>query len=353
MEKMKTFVMKEIGEVGFMDKEIPEPGPNEALVKATAGLVCTSDVHTASGGLGERENITLGHEGAGKIAKLGEAVEGFEEGQRVVINAITPCFQCENCQRGYTSQCEQMLGGWKYANVMDGVFGEYFIVKDAKANLVPIPDDLSDEQALYTSDMMSTGFMGAENANIPIGGTVAVFGQGPVGLMATAGAKLLGAGLIIAVETVPARKKLAKEYGADVVLDFAEVDEVAKIKELTGGQGVDSAIEALGAQITLENCIKVTRPGGTISNTGYYGEGEYLKIPRVEYGVGMSSKTINTGLCPGGSERMKRLLRLIKNGRIDPTLMTTHKFKFDDLDKAFEMMKNKDDGIIKPLITFE
>ena len=351
--KMKTFVMKEVGEVGFMDKPIPEPGPNDALVKATAGLVCTSDVHTVSGALGERENLTLGHEGAGKIAKLGAAVEGFEKGQRVVINAITPCFQCENCQRGYTSQCEQMLGGWKYANVMDGVFGEYFIVKDAKANLVPIPDDLSDEEALYTTDMMSTGFMGAENADIPIGGTVAVFGQGPVGLMATAGAKLLGAGLVIAVETVPARKKLAKEYGADIVIDFAEEDEVAKIKELTGGQGVDSAIEALGAQITFENCIKVTRPGGTISNVGYHGEGEYLKIPRAEYGVGMSSKTIKTGLCPGGSERMKRLLRLIKNGRIDPTSMTTHEFKFADLDKAFEMMKNKDDGIIKPLITFE
>lgn len=350
---MKAFVMKEIDKVGFMEKEIPEPGPNEALVKTTAALVCTSDTHTASGALGERENLTLGHEAVGEVAKLGEAVKGFEKGERVVVNAITPCFQCENCQRGYTSQCEEMLGGWKYANVMDGVFAEYFIVKDAKANLVKIPKAVTNEEALYTTDMMSTGFMGAENANIPLGGSVAIFGQGGVGLMATVGAKLLGAGLIIAVETVPERKKLAKKFGADVVIDFKEVDAVEKIKELTGGDGVDSAIEALGAQITFENCIKATRPGGTISNAGYHGEGEYLKIPRLEWGVGMGDKTINTGLCPGGSERMKRLLRLLENGRLDPTLLTTHQFSFTDVDQAFELMKTKADNVIKPLITFK
>ncbi|MCK8825681.1 NAD(P)-dependent alcohol dehydrogenase [Fuchsiella alkaliacetigena] len=356
---MKTFVMKEIDKVGFMEKPIPEPGPNEALVKSTAGLVCTSDVHTVAGAIGERENLTLGHEAVGEIAQLGSAVDGFEKGERVTIAAITPCFQCQNCQRGYTSQCEEMtpqgggmLGGWKYANVMDGTFGEYFIVNDAKANLVSIPDDITDEEALYTTDMMTTGFMGAENAEIPIGGSVAIFGQGAVGLMATAGAKLLGAGLIIAVETVPARKELAKKYGADIVIDFKETDAVEKIKELTNGHGVDSAIEALGAQITFENCIKVTRPGGTISNVGYHGKGEYLNIPRLDFGVGMGDKTIKTGLCPGGSERIKRLLRLIKNDRIDPTLLTTHEFTFDEIDKAFELMKNKEDNIIKPLITF-
>lgn len=350
---MKAFVMKEIGEVGFMEKEIPEPGPNEALVKTTAALVCTSDVHTASGALGERNNLTLGHEAVGEVAKLGETVKGFEKGERVVVNAITPCFQCDNCQRGYPSQCEEMLGGWKYANVMDGIFAEYFIVKDAKANLVKIPEEVPNEKALYATDMMSTGFMGAENADIPIGGSVAIFGQGGVGLMATVGAKLLGAGLIIAVETVPERKELAKKFGADIVIDFNEVDAVDKIKELTDGEGVDSAIEALGAQITFENSIKATRPGGTISNVGYHGEGEYLKIPRLEWGVGMSDKTIKTALCPGGSERMKRLLRLLENDRLDPTILTTHEFTFDEVDQAFELMKTKEDNVIKPLIKFK
>ena len=344
--------MKGIGEVGMGEKPVPEPGPTEAVVKTTTALICTSDTHTVGGAIGERSDLTLGHEAVGVIHRLGAAVEGFEEGQRVAVNAITPCFQCHNCQRGYTSQCTEMLGGWKFANVKDGVFAEYFVVNDAKANLAPIPDDLTDEQAAYTCDMMSTGFMGAEHADIPIGGSVAVFAQGPVGLMATVGARLLGAGLVIGVESIPNRKELAREYGADEIVDFRETDPVEAILELTGGVGVDSAIEALGAQQTFESCVKVTRPGGTISNIGYHGEGEYVQIPRAEWGVGMSDKTIRTGLCPGGSERMSRLMRLIQNGRVDPTKLTSHRFGFDEIERAFEMMQTKEDGMLKPIIEF-
>ncbi len=244
-------------------------------------------------------------------------------------------------------------GGWKFANKVDGVFAEFFLVNQANANLAPIPDDLPDEKAVYACDMMSTGFAGAENANIPIGGTVAVFAQGPVGLMATAGARLLGAGRVIAVESVPNRIELARHYGADDVVNFKETDPVEAIMDLTGGTGVDSAIESLGAQATFEACVKVTRPGGTISNVGYYGDGEYVKIPRVEWGVGMSDKTIRTALCPGGSERMERLFRLLRRGRVDPTPMTTHEFDFSDIEKAFQLMKTKEDGIIKPLVKFQ
>lgn len=351
-EMMKTFVMKEIGDVGFMEKPVPEPGANGAVIKTTQALVCTSDTHTVHGAIGERENLTLGHEAVGVVAKLGSEVTGVKEGDRVAVNAITPCYKCENCLRGYTSQCQQMLGGWKFANLKDGVFAEYFHVNNAEANLAPIPDDLPDEKAVYTADMMSTGFMGAEHANIPIGGTAAVFAQGPVGLMATVGARLQGAGLVLTVETMPKRKELSRHYGADDVIDFQETDPVEAILERTDGAGVDSAIEALGAQKTFEDCVKATRPGGTISVAGYFGEGEYVKIPRAEWGVGMSDKVIRTGLCPGGKVRMKRLLRLLQNGRVDPTPMTTHRFPFDELDEAFRLMETKEDGIIKPLILF-
>ncbi len=349
---MKAFVMQGIGKVGIVDKPIPEPGPNDAVIKTTTALVCTSDVHTVAGAIGDRHNLTLGHEGMGVVYKLGSEVKGFKEGDRVVINAITPCYQCTNCQRGFTSQCEEALGGWKYANIKDGCFAEYFHVNDAKANMVKVPDDVTDEQALYTTDMMSTGFMGAEHANIPLGGTVAVFGQGPVGLMATAGAKLLGAGLIIGVECVPERQKLSRQFGADEIVDFTKVDTIEEIMRLTDGEGVDSAIEALGSQITFENCVKATRPGGTISNAGYHGDGEYVKIPRAEWGVGMADKTIRTGLCPGGSERMGRLLRLLQRNRIDPTAMTTHRFPFDEIEKGYLLMKSKEDNVLKPLIEF-
>lgn len=351
-QTMKAFVMKRIGEVEFMEKPIPEdPGPNGAIIKTTKALVCTSDVHTVKGALGERENLTLGHEAVGTVYRVGSEVKNIREGDRVAVNAITPDFVCDNCQRGFTSQCQQMLGGWKFANIKDGVFAEYFHVNDARANLAPIPDDIPDEKAVYTSDMMSTGLMGAEHANIPPGGTVAVFAQGPVGLMATAGARLLGAGLVIGVESVPKRKELSKLFGADVVIDFSREDPVEAILRLTDG-GVDAAIESLGAQATFEACINVTRPGGTISVIGYFGEGDYVNIPRLGWGVGMSDKTIRTGLCPGGRVRMERLLRLIRNNRIDPSPLTSHTFRFDEIEKAFRMMETKEDGIIKPLILF-
>ena len=350
---MRTFVMQGIGKVGTMDKPIPEPGPNDAIIRTTAALICTSDTHTVNGAIGDRHELTLGHEAVGVIHKLGSNVTGFKAGQRVAVNAITPCYHCMNCLRGYSSQCGDTLGGWKFANVKDGNMAEYFHVNNAEANLAPIPDKLTDEQAAYCCDMLSTGFVGAEHANIPIGGTVAVFAQGPVGLMATVGARLLGAGKVIGVESMPKRQELARQYGADHIVDHTKGDPVEAIRELTNGDGVDSAIEALGSPETFQACISVTRPGGTISNIGYHGDGDTVPIPRLDWGVGMSDKTIRTALCPGGAERMSRLMRLIQTGRVDPLPMTTHRFGFDDVERAFEMMKTKEDGMIKPFITFE
>ncbi len=200
--------------------------------------------------------------------------------------------------------------------------------------------------------MLSTGLVGAEAANIPIGGSVAIFALGPVGLMAVAGARLRGAGKIIAVDPLPKRRELGKFYGADITLDPSDGDVIARILEHTGGLGVDSAIEALGHDETFQNAVAATRPGGTISNVGYHGKGEFVHLPRLSWGVGMAEKTITTSLCPGGSLRMERMLQLLESRRIDPSPMTTHRFKFGELDKAFEVMDKKLDGIIKPLIIF-
>jgi threonine dehydrogenase-like Zn-dependent dehydrogenase len=355
MNSMKAFVMHGIGEVGIIDKPIPRAGPHDAIVRTTAALICTSDTHTVAGAIGPRTDLTLGHEAVGVIHELGEVAKAsglFRIGQRVVVNAITPCYSCENCQRGYPSQCGGMLGGWKFANQKDGSMAEYFHVNNAIANLAPIPDDLSDEQAAYCCDMLSTGFVAAEFGNIPMGGSVAVFGEGPIGMMATAGARLLGAGLVIGIESKPNRAAMARKFGADLVIDFTKEDPVEAIRKATGGKGVDTAIEALGSPKTFAACISATRPGGTISNVGYHGDGDTVPIPRLDWGVGMSDKTIRTALCPGGCERMGRLLRLIQRHRVDPLPMTTHRFKFADIKKAFRMMQTKDDGMIKPLITF-
>ncbi len=349
---MKTFVMKSIGRVGFAEKPVPKPGPFDAIVKTTNALICTSDSHTVHGAIGPRENLTLGHEAVGVVHEVGAEVRGFRPGDRVVVGAITPDWGDPASQAGHSSQSGQALGGWKFANIKDGVFAEYFHVNDADANLAHIPATVADEAAVYCADMLSTGLMAAENAAIPMGGTVAIFALGPVGLMATAGAKLCGAGLIIGIDNVPRRLELARKYGADVTIDFSRQDPVAEVVQLAEGVGVDSAIEALGGDITFQNAVKVTKPGGTISNAGYHGGGEFVHIPRLDWGVGMAEKTIRTGLCPGGRLRMERLLRLVERGRVDPTLLTTHRFRFDEMAEAFEMMDEKRDGIIKPLILF-
>lgn len=349
---MKAFVMKGLERVGFAEKPVPQAGPTDAIVKTTKALICTSDAHTVHGAIGPRDNLTLGHEAVGVVHQVGSAVKRFKPGDRVVVGAITPDWGDVASQAAHSSQSGGALGGWKFANIKDGVFAEYFHVNEADANLALIPPAIADEAAVYCCDMLSTGFMAAENAAIPIGGTVAVFALGPVGLMAVAGARLRGAGLVIGVDAVAKRAELARYYGADVIVDFSREKPVERIMELTGGAGVDAAIEALGGDEAFQNAIKVTKPGGTISNAGYHGKGEFVSIPRLEWGVGMAEKTIRTGLCPGGRLRMERMLRLIESGRVDPRRMTTHTFPFAELERGFEMMDRKLDGIIKPLITF-
>ncbi|MGE3252740.1 MAG: alcohol dehydrogenase catalytic domain-containing protein [Pseudonocardia sp.] len=245
-----------------MEKPIPEPGPEEAVVRTTAALICTSDVHTVKGALPVPGDRTLGHESVGVIHSLGAAVTGFTEGQRVAVNAITPCYRCSYCQRGFTSQCGGPLGGYKYTGQIDGNMAEYFVVPAASANLAPIPDGVEDSTAVYACDMLSTGFMGVEHAFLQFGETVAVFAQGPVGLSATMGANLMGAGQIIAVESRPERQALAKRFGADVIVDFTQGDPVEQIMDLTAGEGVDAAIEAFGFPQTFEACVRVTKAGG-------------------------------------------------------------------------------------------
>ncbi|MFI1833629.1 NAD(P)-dependent alcohol dehydrogenase [Streptomyces olivaceoviridis] len=349
---MKAFVMKEIGRVGFMDKPVPEPGPSDAVVRTTSALICTSDSHTVHGGIGPRKDLTLGHEAVGIVHAVGSEVKDFRPGDRVLVGAITPDWGDLASQNGFPSQSGGPLGGFKFANRKDGVFADCFHVNDADANLARIPDSIGDEMAVYCADMLSTGFVGAEKGNIPIGGTVAVLAQGPVGLMATVGARLRGAGRVIGVESVPSRQKLAREYGADEIVDFTSEDVVERVHELTGGEGVDTAIEALGADITFQTAVKITKPGGTVSNIGYFGEGEFVRIPRVEWGVGMADQTIATGLCPGGRLRMERLLRVLEAKRVDPTHLTTHTFAFDDMERAFEVADKKLEDVVKVLITF-
>ena len=347
---MRALVMTEVGKIGVVEKPIPTPGPREVLVKTTVGLLCTSDVHTVGGAIPVPDGRTLGHEAVGVVEKVGSGVTALKPGDRVATAATTPDWTCTDCQRGYPQQCGGTLGAYKFTVQIDGNMAEYFVVPDGEANLAVIPDDITDEVAVYVTDMLTTGLAGVENAELRFGDSVAIFAQGPVGLSATLAARASGAGLIIAVESRPERQDLARRFGADHVVDFTKGDAVTQILELTDGEGVDAAIEAYGYPQTFADALRATKAGGRISNIGYHGTAP--ELPFEALGFGMNDKKIVFGVCPGGKDRVTRLLRMVKEGRIDPSPMTTHEFTFGEVEKAFEMMSNKTDDIVKPLIRF-
>lgn len=356
MAKMKAAVFVEPGRIVLQDKTIPEIGPLDALVRITTTTICGTDVHILKGEYPVERGLTIGHEPVGVIEKLGSAVTGFREGQRVIAGAITPSGYSNACLCGCASQDGagtkhgfKAIGGWKFGNTIDGCQAEYVRVPDAMANLAAVPDDLTDEQVLMCPDIMSTGFSGAESGNVRIGDIVAVFAQGPIGLCATAGAKLSGAATIIVVDAVPERLEVARKLGADICINFKTVDPVAEIMRVTDGRGVDVAIEALGTQQTFESGLRVLRPGGTLSSLGVYSTD--LRIPLDAFAAGLADTTIRTTLCPGGKERMRRLMSVIASGRVDLKPLVTHRFKLDDIEAAYDLFAHQRDGVLKVAIT--
>jgi len=353
---MKAAVFVEPGRIVLDEKPVPEVGPLDALIRITTTTICGTDIHILKGEYPVERGLTVGHEPVGVIEKLGSAVKGYREGQRVIAGAITPggysnaCLCGDFAQDGAgTAHGWKPMGGWRFGNTIDGCQAEYVLVPDAMVNLAPVPDELSDEQVLMCPDIMSTGFSGAESGTIRIGDSVAVFAQGPIGLSATAGAKLCGATTIIAVDRLEPRLAVSRRMGADHVVDASRVDPVEEIMRITQGRGVDVAIEALGTQATFEACLRVLRPGGTLSSLGVYSTD--LKIPLGPFAAGLGDHKIVTTLCPGGKERMRRLMSVIASGRIDLRPMVTHRFKLDQIEQAYDLFGHQRDGVLKVAIT--
>lgn len=354
-EKMKAAIFVEPGRIVLDEKPVPEAGPLDALIRVTTTTICGTDVHILKGEYPVARGLTVGHEPVGVIEKLGSAVTGYSEGQRVIAGAITPSGTSYGSLCGFHSQCGgqhghgfKPMGGWRFGNTIDGAQAEYLLVPDAMANLAPVPDGLTDEQVLMCPDIMSTGFSGAEAGAIRIGDSVAIFAQGPIGLCATAGAFMMGATTIIAVDSIPARLDMAKAMGATHVVDFSKTDPVAEIRRITDGRGVDVAIEALGLQETFESSLRVLRPGGTLSSLGVYSTD--LRIPLDALSAGLGDNRIITTLCPGGKERMRRLMETIAAERIDTRPLVTHRYALDDIEAAYELFSHQRDGVLKVAI---
>jgi len=346
---MRALVFRGPNRIALEEVPIPRAGPGEAVIRVTLTTICGTDVHIVKGEYPVKPGLVIGHEAVGIIHELAPDVTGYRVGERVLVGAITPCGQCNFCMAGNSAQCGGVpMGGWKFGNTINGAQAEYLRVPFAQANLAKIPDDVRDEQVVLLADIASTGFSAAESANVHLGDVVAVFAQGPIGICATIGAKLHGASYVIATESDPVRVEMAKRMGADVVLDPRSTDVTAEIKRLTDGRGADVAIEALGLQETFEGALRCLRPGGTLSSLGVY-SGK-LTVPVDAFAAGIGDYKIVTTLCPGGKERMRRLIDLVRHKRIDLTPLLTHTFTLEDILHAYDIFSNRREGVLKVAI---
>ena len=332
-------------------EEVPRPraGVGEAVVRITLTTICGTDLHILRGEYPVRPGLVIGHEPVGVVEELGPGITGYSVGDRVLIGAITPCGQCRACLSGNLSQCGhgdgyEAIGGWRFGNTIDGAQAEYLLVPSAQANLAKIPPSLTDEQVVLCADIASTGFSGAESAGIRVGDAVVVLAQGPIGLCATAGARLMGASLVIGVESDEGRRVTSRGMGADVTLDPRAMDVVAEVLRLTGG-GADVSIEALGTQQTFETALRCLRPGGTLSSLGVY-SGK-LEVPYDAFAAGLGDHRIVTTLCPGGKERMRRLMALVERGRVDLTPLLTHRVSLEGIAEGYALFGERRDGVLK------
>jgi alcohol dehydrogenase len=345
---MQALVFRAPNDIGIEQVEIPKAGYGEAVIRVTLTTICGTDVHILKGEYPVKPGLIIGHEPVGIIHELGPGVNGYKPGDRVLVGAITPCGQCDFCLGGNLAQCGGPVGGWKFGNTINGAQAEYLLVPNAQANLARIPDHLRDEQVVLLADIASTGFSASESAPVKLGDSVVIFAQGPVGLCATAGARLHGASTIFAVDSNPGRLEWAKKMGADVTLNFRKVDPVQVILHLTHGRGVDVAIEALGLADTFESALRTLRPGGTLSSLGVY-SGK-LSIPLQPFAAGLGDHKIVTTLCPGGKERMRRLLELVSSGRVDLAPLLTHTFPLRRIKDAYDLFSQQLDGVLKVAI---
>ena len=352
MNTMRATVFQGMNQFKVQEVARPRAGPGEAVIRVTLTTICGTDLHIIRGEYPVKPGLVIGHEPVGVIEELGSGVTGYLIGDRVLVGAITPCGQCHACLSGHQAQCGhgsgyEAIGGWRFGNTINGAQAEYLLVPYAQANLTKIPNELSDDQVVLLADIASTGFSGAEAGGVRIGDAVAVFAQGPIGLCATVGAKLMGAALIIGVDGDDTRLHMAKRMGADVVLDYRNTDVVAEIKRLTGG-GADVTIEALGTQATFENALRSLRPGGTLSSLGVY-SGK-VQIPYDAFTAGIGDHRIVTTLCPGGKERMRRLMEVVRHKRVDLTPLLTHRFSLDDIREGYRVFGERLDGVLKVAI---
>lgn len=327
---MKALVYHGPGKRAWEDKPVPTlQQPTDAIVKITKTTICGTDLHILKGDVPEvPPGLTLGHEGVGVVTAVGSAVSGFKAGDRVLISCITACGKCPSCRRGMYSHCHD--GGWILGHLIDGTQAEQVRIPHADGSLHLIPPDCADEEALVMlSDILPTGYeCGVLNGEVQPGDTVAIVGAGPIGLAALMTAQFYSPAAIIMVDPDPNRLEVAKVFGA--THGFAPAVAGAEIMRLTGGNGVDVAIEAVGVPETFELCQELIAPGGHIANVGVHGRSVTLHLEKLwSRNVTIRTRLVDTVTTP-------QLLKTVQTGKLKPAQLITHRFPLQEIMKAYD-----------------
>jgi alcohol dehydrogenase len=313
---------------------VPDPtlqDPTDAIVRIDTSTICGTDLHILNGDVPAVEpGRILGHEAVGTVVEIGDAVTTLEPGDRVLVSCITSCGRCRFCKEGRYGLCTGG-GGWIFGHLIDGLQAEFARVPFADTSVYKLPPELTDEQVVFLADILPTAWeVGILAGRVEPGDTVAIVGAGPIGLAAVMTAKLLTPGRIVVLDLADARLEKAKEFGADITINNGSTDAVAEVMELTDGLGADVAIEAVGVPQTFELCTELIRPGGRVANVGVHGHPATLHLER----LWIRDVTITTGLVD--TMTTPKLLRLVAEGRLDPTAFATHRFELDETMEAYD-----------------
>jgi len=332
---MKALVYQGPGQKAWIDKDMPEiQKPTDVIVKITKTTICGTDLHILKGDVPTVDaGRTLGHEGVGIVEAVGSAVGNFKPGDAVLISCVTSCGKCANCKRQLYAHCTD--GGWVLGHLIDGTQAEYVRIPHGDNSLYLIPEGADEEALVMLSDIMPTGLeIGVQYGNVKPGDTIAIIGAGPVGMSVLLTAQFYSPGRIVMIDMDPARLELAKQFGATDTIQVGAEDPVARILEMTGGLGVDVAIEAVGVPATFDICQKIVSAGGNIANVGVHGTPVQLHLEELWI------KNINISMGLVSTNTTPMLLKTLNTGKVNPGKLVTHRFKLDEILEAYEVFGN-------------
>ena len=332
---MKALVYHGPGKRSWEDKPNPTvQKPTDAVVRVERTTICGTDLHILKGDVpAVTDGRILGHEAVGVVEDVGAGVSNFKKGDRVIVSCITSCGKCEACKKGMYSHCAD--GGWILGHLIDGTQAEHVRIPHADNSLHHVPKGADEDALVMLSDILPTGFeVGVLNGKVKPGDRVAIVGGGPIGLAALLTAQFYSPAELILIDLDDNRLAVAKKLGATQGVNSGDGKAVEKVLALTGGKGVDVAIEAVGIPATFEVCQDIVAAGGHVANVGVHGKPVSLKLEK----LWIHNVTITTGLVDTNTTPM--LLKTVVAGRLQPRQLITHEFELDDLMKAYDTFAN-------------